>query len=263
MLSSLGSPPLPGDGEPRRQPSFGLDAPPRLSCMEPATKPYPSPLPPPPPPALLLATAGPPALGFSTTAICPPTPSVWCACLRPRTPGPALRPISPTPPGLFLPHGVSCRPESALCSWPLSLAHVVPSARSLPLVSRHWPAPRPLSGSCHGFQPSVPVSPHVSAQYTCHTPDSRLPVSSTRISQPNPVWLKQGRTWPDRVLQERLEPVGPVRSPGLHTAASAAFSRSGPCAHSLPGDPATFFPLTILPGLTHQSPVLGRRGRVS
>lgn len=128
----------------------------------------------------------------------------------------------------------------------------MPSARTRSLVSHHWPAPRPLSG-CPASSPRCPI-PHtslLSAPATLLTPAS---LSSTRISQPSPVRLEQGRTGQSRRAR---------RSPGLHTAAPAVFSQSGPCAHGLLGDPATFFPLTLLLGLTHQRPVWGGRGRVS
>lgn len=130
----------------------------------------------------------------------------------------------------------------------------MPSARTRSLVSPHWPAPRRSLDLVTASSPRGPL-PHtspLSAPATLLTPAS---LSSTCISQPSPVMLEQGRTWP--------EPAGPERSPGPHTAASAGLSQSRPCAHGLLGDPATFFPPSLLPGLTHQRPVWGGRGRVS
>lgn len=148
-----------------------------------------------------------------------------------------LRPISPPLRARFATHGISFRSESALCSWLLSpCTHCALGLRAFP------PCFPPLAGSpgalwiLSWLLALGPVSPHVPliAPATLLTP---VCLFYPNIRQPDPVCLKQGTTWPDGVLQERLDLGGPVRSPSSHLAASAGFSLSWPCARGLQDGP--------------------------
>lgn len=95
--------------------------------------------------------------------------------------------------------------------------------------------------------------PHTSLLSASATLLTPISVSSTQISQPNPVWLKQG------VLRERLEPAGPgeVTRPPHHCLCSI-FTERALCSQS-PGRSSHFLPADPPSGPHTPTPSVGRK----
>lgn len=99
------------------------------------------------------------------------------------------------------------------------------------------------------FQPPVPDSPHVSAQCTCHTPDSRLPVfHPDQSAQPRPA----------RTRKDRPEPAGPAVTRPPHRCPCRIFTERALCSRS-PGRSSHFLPADPPSGPHTPTPRVGRK----